>query len=153
MLRMAAGGDCKDERDDIAESIKVFLNCDNTALAMQELYDQFRSKGLGDVCFAHGTVKALYNGMLQYSDGSTPSNLSLFAFIEQNSLMQDEIQNNALKLTLVNQVGNDQSLSKIAKSAKQEVYLPETFKQIENQVGLGTAAYTIVMGKESKVAE
>ena len=67
--------------------------------------------------------------------------------------MHDAIQNNVLKLTLVNQVGNGQSLSEIAKSTKQEVYLPETFEQIKNQVGFGTAAYEIVMGEDSKVSK
>ena len=135
MLQMAAGLDGMDERDDIADSMKAFLNCDNSALAMQELLDQFRSKGLGDVVFSHGTVQALYNGMLQYSNSSTPSNLSLFAFLEQNPLRPDEVQSGALYLTIVNQLGTGQNLSEITKAAKQIVYLPKNFHELINQMG------------------
>ena len=44
-------------------------------------------------------------------------------------------------------------MNEIAKSAKQEVHLPENFEQLINQIGYGTTAYEIVTGDDSKVVE
>ena len=90
--------------------------------------------------------------MLQYSDGSTPSNLSLFAFYEQNPLSQDGIQSDALYLTLVNQLGTGQTLSEISKAAKQIVYLPKNFHELSNQMNYGKAAFEIVTGDDSHLS-
>ncbi len=66
-----------------APSCLRFINSDNVGMAQFELTHQFTSYRLDDVGFAAGTVQALHVGEFLYSDSSTPSNFTVFAFYEQ----------------------------------------------------------------------
>ena len=81
MLWMMAGSDCHDERCDVSEDLKTFLNYDSAKIAEQGLYNQFKSRGKGDVGFVHGTVREIYNGNFQYHNERTTSNFSAFNFL------------------------------------------------------------------------
>ena len=153
MLRMAAGADAEDDKAEIAEAYKKFLNSDSAAQAALELLEQFQTRGHEDVNFAHGTVQALYNGQLQYSIGSTPSNFTAFAFCEQDPLLGNEIQRRSLTLTLVKQIGVGATLDEINKSSKQVVALPETYDELYNQVDLFKAAWEVIGGPDSRFVE
>ena len=125
------------------------VNCPSAANAEQEIYHQFKSEGLGDVGFSHGTAQALWNSILSYSDGSTPSNLSAFAFFQQMPLQRDSIQTRALTLTMINQIGMGATVDEISKSARQTVSLPETFDQLHRQIKFLRVAFKIVTGEAS----
>ena len=59
MLTLASATDCDENPEEPAASCKEFFNCKNSALAEQELVQQFRDLGMEDVGFAHGTSQAL----------------------------------------------------------------------------------------------
>eukprot|EP00957_Ditylum_brightwellii_P063302 4804224-Ditylum_brightwellii.AAC.1 len=105
MLVMISATNCDDTPSDTAESCRLFFNCKNAALADQELHQQFKDMGLGDVGFAHGMAQALHNGMFLYSEGSTPSNFTAFNSFEQQPLERDDVRKRALFLILVSMVG------------------------------------------------
>ena len=153
MLRMIAGSDCDDERPDISEDLKNFLNSESAEIAEQEFLDQFRARGISDVGFAHGTVRAMYNGHFQYFDESTPSNFSAFNFFEQNPLQRDAISKRSLRLTIIRQTGQGQTLDEISKSNKQVVNLPATFDELKTQLSYTNAAWEIASGEESFASE
>jgi hypothetical protein len=83
MLKRAAATDPHDDDSDIAPSCLRFINSDNVGMTQFKLTHQFASYRLDDVSFAAGTVQALHVGEYLYSNSSTPSNFTVFAFYEQ----------------------------------------------------------------------
>jgi len=79
MLKRAAATDPHDENSNITPSCLCFINSDNVGMAQLEL----ETYNLDNVGFAAGTVQALHAGEFLYSDSSTPSNFTVFAFPEQ----------------------------------------------------------------------
>ncbi len=49
-------------------------------MAQYKLTHQFKELGFPDIGFAQGMVQALYIGNFLYSNSSTPSNVTVFAF-------------------------------------------------------------------------
>jgi hypothetical protein len=45
-------------------------------MAELELLEQLKQLGISNLVFAHGTVVAMYGGVLLYSVGCSPSNMS-----------------------------------------------------------------------------
>ncbi len=57
-----------------------FINQENAGIAQCDLVHQFKEQGFCNVTFASGTTNALYVGGFLYTDSSTPSNFTIFAF-------------------------------------------------------------------------
>jgi hypothetical protein len=148
MLKQAAATDPHDDNSDIAPSCLRFINSDNIGMAQFELTHQFASYRLDDVGFAAGTVQALHVGEFLYSDSSTPSNCTVFAFYEQapNSGKQ---QMDYLICHLIQEQGQKKSLDEIKASLKQTVHLPKDFDGLRSQLVLFATASAIFFGKES----
>ena len=148
MLKRAAATDPHDDNSDIAPSCLRFINSDNVGMAQFELTHQFASYRLDDVGFAAGTVQALHVGEFLYSDSSTPSNFTVFAFFEQapNSGKQ---QMDYLICHLIQEQGQKKSLDEIKASLKQTVHLPKDFDGLGSQLVLFATASAIFFGKES----
>ncbi len=149
MLTLASSKDCDDTPNEPTLSCKDFFNCKNASLAEQELVQQFEDRGLGDVSFAQGTSQALYHGLFQYYQGSTPSNFTVFAFFEEDPLQMDRINRRALLLTLVSTRGQGDTLEEIKNSAKQTVKVPTTFEGLKNQLNFFEGAISIFFGPDS----
>jgi hypothetical protein len=148
MLKRAAATDPHDENSNIAPSCLRFINSDNVGMAQLELIHQFETYNLDDVGFATGTVQALHAGEFLYSDSSTPSNFTVFAFSEQapNSGSQ---QMDYLICHLIQEQGQKKSLEEIKASLKQSVHLPKDFDSLGSQLVLFATVSGILFGKES----
>jgi len=148
MLKRAATTDPHDDNSDIAPSCLHFINSDNVGMAQFKLIHQFASYRLDDVDFTAGTVQALCIGEFLYSDSSTPSNCTVFAFYEQapNSGKQ---QMDYLICHLIQEQGQKKSLDEIKVSLKQTVHLPKDFDGLGSQLVLFATASAIFSGKES----
>ncbi len=69
-----------DESVTLPASCTRFLNQDNVGMAQYDLVHQFKELNAPDITFPMGTTNALYLGQFLYSDSSTPSNFTIFAF-------------------------------------------------------------------------
>ena len=148
MLKRAAATDPNDDNSNITPSCLRFINSDNVGMVQFELTHQFASYRLDDVGFAAGTVQALHVGEFLYSDSSTPSNFTVFAFYKQapNSGKQ---QMNYLICHLIQEQGQKKSLDEIKASLKQTVHLPKYFDGLGSQLVLFATASAIFFGKDS----
>ena len=148
MLKRAAATDPHDENSGIAPSCLRFINSDNVGMAQIQLTHQFATYRLNDVGFAAGTVQALHVGELLYSDSSTPSNFTVFAFYEQapNSGQQ---QIDYLICLLIQEQGQRMSLEEIKALLKQTVHLPKDFDGLGSQLVLFATTSVIFFRKES----
>ena len=126
MLKRAAATDPHDDNSDIAPSCLRFINSDNVGMAQFELTHQFAS------CRLEDAVQALHVGEFLYSDSSTPSNFSVFAFYEQapNSGKQ---QMGYLICHLIQEQGQKKSLDEIKASLKSKQF---TYLKISTVSGL-----------------
>ena len=126
MLKRAAATDPHDDNSDIAPSFLRFINSDNVGMAQFELTHQFAS------CRLEDAVQALHVGEFLYSDSSTPSNFSVFAFYEQapNSGKQ---QMGYLICHLIQEQGQKKSLDEIKASLKSKQF---TYLKISTVSGL-----------------
>ena len=148
MLKRAAATDPLDENSKIAPSCLRFINSDNVGMAQLELIHQFETYNLDDVGFAAGTVQALHVGEFLYSDSSTPSNYTVFAFSEQAPNAGSQ-QMDYLICHLIQEQGQKKSLEEIKASLKQSVHLPKDFDSLGSQLVLFATASAIFFGKES----
>ena len=88
MIKMAASEDGEKAARNIPEGCRAFLNCSSAGMAELELTEQLEELGIRNVSFAHGTVIALHGGVLLYSVGGSPSNLSAFCFTKGKALQK-----------------------------------------------------------------
>ena len=118
MLKRAAAADPHDDDSGIAPSCLRFLNSENVGMVQFEITHQFASYRVDDVGFAAGTVQALHVREFLYSNSSTPSNFTVFAFYEQapNSNVQHM---DYLICHLIQEHGQKKSLDEIKSSLKQ----------------------------------
>ncbi len=112
MIGQASAKSSTDESEAISETCTRFLNSDNVGMAQYELVHQFKELGFPDISFAQGTEKALYVGDFLYANSSTPSNFTVFAFHEQEPLL-DFRQNDYLICQLVQTQGQKKLLDEV----------------------------------------
>jgi hypothetical protein len=148
MLKRAAATDPLNENSNITPSCLCFINSDNVGMAQLELIHQFETYNLDDVGFAAGTVQALHVGEFLYSDSSTPSNYTVFAFSEQAPNAGSQ-QMDYLICHLIQEQGQKKLLEEIKASLKQSVHLPKDFDSLGSQLVLFATASAIFFGKES----
>ena len=81
-------------------------------MAELELSEQLDALGHMNVSFAQGTVLALHGGVLLYSVGGSPNNLSDFCFSKSKPLL-DSKNSRAIVLNLIQLQGKGISLNKL----------------------------------------
>ena len=132
MVSRAAATHSTDENKALPATFTRFINCDNVGMAQHDLIHQFNDLGYMDVSFASGTTQALYMGEFLYADSSTPSNVTIFAFHEQEPNL-NERQNDYLICHLHQVEGQKKSLDEIKASLKQTVNVPNDYNGIGMQ--------------------
>ena len=148
MIKMAASEDGKSVPNELPEGCKSFLNCNSAGMAELELYEQLEDVGLKNVSFAHGTVIALHGGVLLYSVGGSPSNLSAFCFSKGKALQKDT-KDRALVLHLIHQQGKGKSLDELKASAKQTVAVPTDIDGLLIQLKIFKGVSEIMIGRHN----
>ncbi len=93
-------------------------------------------------------VQALCVGDFLYSNSSTPSNFTIFAFHELEPL-SDSHQNDHLTCQLVQTQGQKKLLNEIKASLKQTVHVPNNFNSMGTQLQIFTAGCEIFFGDKS----
>jgi hypothetical protein len=86
MIGQASAKSSTDKSEALLVTCTHFINSENVGMAQYELIHQVKELGFPDIGFAQGTVQALYIGVFLYSDSSTPSNFTVFAFREVEPL-------------------------------------------------------------------
>ncbi len=137
-----------DESETLSVTCTRFLNSNFFGMALYEVIHQFKEQGFPDIGFAQGTVQALYIGNFLYSNSSTPSNFTVFAFHKLEPLL-DSCQNDYLICQLVQTQGQKKLLDKIKASLKQTVHIPTNFNSMGTQLQIFTAGCEIFFGDES----
>ncbi len=128
-----------------------FINSKNVGMTQYKLIHQFKELGFPDIGFAQGMVQALYIGNFLYSNSSTPSNFTVFAFHEVEPLSNSR-QKDYLVCQLVQTQGQKKTLDKIKASLKQTVHIPSDFNGMGTQLQIFAAACKIFFGEESVCA-
>ena len=82
MIKMEGSQEGEHTASELSEGCKTFLNCTGEVMAELELSEQLDELGHRSVSFAHGAVLALHGGVLLYSVGGSPSNLSAFVSLK-----------------------------------------------------------------------
>ena len=88
-------------------------------MAQYDLVHQFKDLRALDVTFAPGTTNALYIGQFLWSDSSTPSNFTIFAFHKQEP-HTDSHQEDYMVCHLIQEEGQKKAVNEIKASLKQE---------------------------------
>jgi hypothetical protein len=104
--------------------------------------------GFPNIGFAQGTVQALYIGDFLYSNSSTPSNFTVFAFHKVEPLSNSH-QKDYLVCQLVQTQGQKKTLDEIKASLKQTFHIPSDFNGMGTQLQVFAPACEIFFGKES----
>ncbi len=86
MIGRASAKSSTDKLEALLATCTRFIDLENVRMAQYELIHQFKELGFPNISFAQGTVQALYIGDFLYSDSSTPSNFTVFAFHEVEPL-------------------------------------------------------------------
>ncbi len=81
-------------------------------MAQYNLVHQFKDLLAPDVTFALGTTNALYIGQFQWSNSSTPSNITIFAFHEQEP-KTDSSQEDYMVCHQIHEEGQKKSVDEI----------------------------------------
>ena len=146
--KRAAVTNWNDENDKIAPSCLCFLNADNVSLAQYELIHQFSHGSFPDVIFALGTTQTLYIGNFLYADSSSPSNIMVFAFLEQepNSVSQ---QTDYLICHLIQEQGQNKIIKDITVSPMQTMHIPKDFDGVRTKLQLFAMTLSICFGIKS----
>jgi hypothetical protein len=95
MLGHVSAKSSTDKSETLTLTCTCFLNSENVGMAQYELIHQCKELGFPDICFAQGIAQALYVSIFLYTNSSTPSNFTFFAFHEQE-LLSDLCQNDYL---------------------------------------------------------
>ena len=152
MIKMAASVDGERPAPSVPDSCKAFWSCSSSGMAELELMEQLEQLGLRNVSFAHGTVVALYGGVLLYSVGGSPSNLSAFCFKKGRALKNNQ-SSRALTVHLVNQQGKGKSLEELKASAKQSVEVPIDVPGLEVQLKIFAGVLKVFLGKDNPASK
>jgi hypothetical protein len=112
MIGRASAKRSTDKSEALSVTCTHFINSENVGMAQYELIHQFKELGFPDIGFAQGTVQALYIGNFLYSDSSTPSNFTVFAFHEVEPLSNSR-QKDYLVCQLVQTQGQKKTLDEI----------------------------------------
>jgi hypothetical protein len=99
--------------------------------------------GTRNVVFAHGTVVALFEGVLLYSVGGSPSNISAFCFKKGKALKSSQ-NVRALVLHLISGQGKRSLLDKLKAFVKHTVEVPSGIGYLEDQLKIFGAVLTIM---------
>jgi hypothetical protein len=121
-------------------------------MAQYDLLHQFKEMQAQDVTFASGTTNALYIGQFLWSDSSTPSNFTMFAFREQEPNM-DSRQEDFMICHLIREEGQKKSVDEIKASLKQTVHIPSDVNGLGIQIQLFEKASRIFFGDESALTD
>ncbi len=125
-----------------------FINQENVGMAQYDLVHQFKELVFQDIAFASGTTQALFIGEFLYSNSSTPSNFTIFAFHEQEP-SSDKCQQDYLICHLIHVEGQKKTLEEIRALLKQLAHVPSDFNSLGIQIQLVGAASSIFFGKGS----
>jgi hypothetical protein len=148
MICRAAALCSTDETEALPATCSLFIDQENGRMAQYNLVHQFKEQGFHNVTFALGTTNALYVGGFLYADSSTPSNITIFAFHEQEP-NSDNHQHDYLICHLIQVEGQKKSLEEIKALLKQSVQVPSDFNGFGTQIQLFGAALTIFFCKDS----
>ena len=107
-------------------------------MAQYDLVHQFKDLRAPAVTFASGTTNALYIGQFQWSDSSTPSNFTIFAFREQEP-HTDSHQEDYMVCHLIREEGQKKSVDEIKASLKQSVRIPSDVNCLGIQILLSNS--------------
>ena len=107
-------------------------------MAQYVLVHQFKDLRAPAVTFASGTTNALYIGQFQWSDSSTPSNFTIFAFREQEP-HTDSHQEDYMVCHLIREEGQKKSVDEIKASLKQSVRIPSDVNCLGIQILLSNS--------------
>jgi len=129
-----------------------FFNNETVGMAQYDLVHQFKELRAPDVTFASGTTNALYIGQFQWSDSSTPSNFTMFAFREQEP-NTDSRQEDYMVCHLIREEGQKKSVDEIKASLKQSVHIRSDVNGLGIQVQLFEKASKIFFGEESVLTD
>ena len=113
----------------IPPSYLRIINSKTVGMADRELQSQMRILGHNNAGFAHGLAVSLYNGDILWSSANSPSNLSPFTVFELEPLSSAQ-GDHCLQLHLLVNNMEGKSLEDIKASQKQEVKVPEMFKEL-----------------------
>ena len=149
---MAASQDGERPAIELPEGCKTFLNCTRVGMAELESSEQLDALGHRNVSFTHGTVLALHGGVLLYSVGGSPNNLSAFCFSKSKPILNSK-NSRAIVLNLIQLQGKGKSLDKLIASAKQRVVVPTNLIDLENQLKIFGRVCTIVFDKKNPISE
>jgi hypothetical protein len=138
MLQCATATHKKEETEEIAPTCLRFINAENVGLAQYHLIHHFKENNFPGVTFALGTTQALFLGEFLYSGSRTPSNITIFAFHEQEPISANQ-QTDFLICHLIQEQGQKKSLNEIMASLKQAVYVPFDFVSLGTQLQLFAA--------------
>jgi hypothetical protein len=148
MVACAAAAHSNDENKDPPATFTRFINCKNVGMAQYNLIHQSKEQGFPDIVFALGTTQALFFGEFLYSDLSTLSNFTVFAFHEQEP-KANNCQQDYLICHLLQVEGQKKPLDKIKASLKQPVNVPTDYNGLGTQIQLFIAASNIFFGNKS----
>ena len=113
----------RDKTEELPKTCIRFFNQDNVGMAQYKLIHQFKNLRAPDITFALGTTNALWIGQFLWSDSSTPSNFTIFAFHKQEP-NTDNHQEDFLVCYLIREEGQKKSVNEIKASLKQTVHIP-----------------------------
>ncbi len=133
MICRAAASCSTGETEALPATCSRFINQENAGMAQYNLVHQFKEQGFHDITFALSTTNALYVGGFLYTDSSTPSNFTIFAFHKQEpKLGQSPAWLSYLPPNSVE--GQKKSLDEIKASLKQSVHVPSNFNGLGTQI-------------------
>jgi hypothetical protein len=121
-------------------------------MAQYNLVHQFNDLRAPDVTFASGTTNALYISQFQWSDASTPSNFTIFAFQEQ-APHTDSRQEDYMVCHLIREEWQKKSVNEIKAALKQSVHIPSNVNSLGIQIQVFAKASRIFFGEESVLTE
>jgi hypothetical protein len=150
MIGRASAKSSTDKLEALSALCTRFINSENVGMAQYELIHQFKELGFPDIGFAQGTVQALYIGNYLYSDSSTPSNFTVFAFHKVEPLSNSH-QKDYLVCQLVQTQGQKKTLDKIKASLKQTVHIPSDFNGMGTQLQVFAAACEVFFRRRERL--
>jgi hypothetical protein len=148
MIERASAKSSTNKLEALLATCTHFINLENIGMAQYKLIHQFKELGFPDIGFTQGTVQALYIGDFLYSDSSTPSNFTVFAFCKVEPLSNSR-QKDYLVCQSVQTQGQKKMLDEIKALLKQTVHIPSDFNGMGTQLQVFSATCKIFFGKES----
>ena len=152
MIKMVASQNGERPASDHTEGCKTFLNCTREGMAELESSEQLDALEHRNVLFTHGTVLALHEGVLLYSVGDSPNNLSYFCFSKSKPLLNSK-NSRAIVLNLIQLQGKEKSLNELKVSAKKRAVVPIDLFDLENQLKIFGGVCTIVFDMMNPISE